>query len=713
MYPKKRRTTRLTLIAVLCAAFVAMGVMWLAGAGTALAEDPTPLSGSVKTASPEAVSPGSKVAYTVVLSNSSMISATGQVVVGDMLDPALSYVPSSARVYPDGIGASWLTNNPPYITFTVPSIAINSVVTLAFQVEVTTAAQMGDVISNTALIHFESSILERTALIEVAATPISKIMSPWNKQLITERGNFVVSGRTWTADQSPEFPNPPVIQQPIIYVPQTGGGYYFVQWSAVAGGLSYELQEAPDDTFSEITSYTLGSGVTNRLFTNQAPGQYFYRIQVLNSLGSSFWSDVASVVVPTSNLALEVDALMSPAAPVASYQPVVEVNIKQVGGLDNWLPATSVTLDGFGDWWNWTYTWPLPTENDGQQYVVQTRAKDLVGNYDPAMIDTVTVTVKNGLRFVYFPLIVRYYPPIPYAPTLNIASNDGKGNYSLSWVYGYSNFIPTSYHFQEATDAAFTNLTIDSTRTSPQTFTNQTPGTYYYRVQGVNSYGAGAWSNTQMISVVSQGFFDDFSNSNSGWRKKIDNNTLETAYEAGFYKMKILLDLNSANNKKMGIVNAPYNNTAQKYDVEVVHRFVRAGDQTLDPYGGKAGLIFGATSDFSTIFVFEWNFQGQCAIGKYTNVGIPYVSVADLRYWTRYKDWSACGTTLHVGFNGTPNHAKVEVNGNTARILMNGGEVMSITSADLSNNHNVGLITGSWDLTPVKSYFDNFRVTPK
>ena len=555
MNTKKRRKTRFALIAVLCAAFVAVGVLWLAGASTALAEDPTPLSGSVKTASPEAVSPGGKVAYTIVLSNSSMISATGQVVVGDMLDEALSYVPASARVYPDGIGASWLINNPPYVTFTVPSIAINSVVTLAFQVEVTTAAQMGDVISNTAMIHFDSSILERTALIKVAATPVSKIMSPWDKQFITDRGNFVVSGRAWTADQNPTFPGVPVIKS-AIYDPFSGGGANVVQWDAVPGVVnSYVLQESPDDTFTTVEEVEVGSAILSWPFTGNTPGTYYYRIKTTNDWGDSFWSDVASVIVPTGTLALNVEGLMSPTAPVFSYQPVVEVNIKEVGGLDNWQVVSSNSLVYPGDWWDWTYTWPLPTENDGQQYVIRTRAKDLVGNYDPAKMDTVTVTVKNGLRFVYFPLVMRYYPPIPYPPTLNIASNDGYGNYSLSWVYGYPDFTPTSYHFQEATDAAFTNLTIDGTRLSPQTFTDQAPGTYYYRVRGVNIYGPGAWSNTQMIVVASQGFFDDFSNSNTGWRKKIDNNTLETAYEAGFYKMKILLNLNSANNKKMGIID--------------------------------------------------------------------------------------------------------------------------------------------------------------
>ncbi|MDF1515339.1 MAG: hypothetical protein P1S60_16135, partial [Anaerolineae bacterium] len=548
-------------------------------------------------------------------------------------------------------------------------------------------------------------------VIDVAEVPESRFDIPWNNQYITDRGDFAVTGRAWTADQNPEFPNAPTLH-PINYIPQTGGGYYFVQWDAVTGALSYILQESADETFSTVDEFVLGSGTTSQLFTNQAPGTYYYRLKVLNALGTSFWSDVEWVTVPASNLALDIDQMVSPASASASYQPTVEVHIKKVGDPDNTWQAADVVLDTFGDWWNWTYNWTLPVETLAQQYVLQTRAKDLAGNYNPAMMDTVTVTVKNGLRFVYLPLVIRDVEDLhPYAPILNVDSDNGIGDYTLSWSYGYSFPTPTGYQFQEAKDSAFTNITIDGIRSSPQIFVDQLVGTYYYRVRGTNSYGPGPWSNTQMIVVEELGFYDDFSDPNSGWSRAVYDGVVDTNYENGSYRLKIMVDGSGANNYKIAIIPAPYVNTLSKYDIEVDHRFSKADDQgSYDPYGGKAGLIFGANADYSTIYVVEWNWhEGNCAVSKYWGTKTPYGDVR-LDKWDSLWGWGSC--PVDPGYDQT-SHIKVEVNGNAATIKVDGTTIYSFVRDELNGMRNVALMTGSWQWTPVESRFDNFRVTPR
>ncbi len=209
-----------------------------------------------------------------------------------------------------------------------------------------------------------------------------------------------------------------------------------------------------------------------------------------------------------------------------------------------------------------------------------------------------------------------------------MTSNDNRGNYTLSWVAGASRITaPTSYWIQEARDAAFTSLVTDQALpVSPTSyaFTNR-GGTLYYRVAGVNSYGRGEWSN---VVTVTSGYYEDFSNNTSGWPRTVyqwySRNAFDVAYENGSYRAKILLNKDGFLNRIMGSVASPWVNPYSAYDVEVSHRFVRAGDQVVDPTAGKGGLIFGANADFTTIFVVEWNFEGSCSVNKYLAVALRF-----------------------------------------------------------------------------------------
>jgi len=724
---------------------ILMGMVWLAGVPQSVrAQETLLLNTSYKDATPRKVGAGGTVAYSIILNNDTPTTTTG-IEVNDPLAPELSYVSFSARVIPEGAGVGLPSGSG--VQFTVNPIAPGGTVTLSFQATVTTTMLPGDVITNTATITEGGIAFTRFVTVTVEDYPSAQIFEPWNNQLITTRGEFSIKGRTWTGDD-PGFPEPPVLN-----AISNGGGlndWYTVSWDAVPGAIAYILQESTDPYFSQIREeYTVTGGETSQYIDEQPRGRtYYYRAKTRTTVYESRWSAVQSVTVNSTGLlftplsAVRVVPSVAPLAAVAV--PEVEVNIKKVGEVqpDNWQPATTITPDPVGDWWNWTYTWDLPVEDDAQ-YDIQVRAKGVGGGFDPEKIDAVTVTIRNGTRFVYLPLVMRRYPPIPYAPTLNVDSNDGYGTYQLSWVYTPATdpYKPTSYTFQEATNANFTNPTINETRTSPQAFTNKPVGTYYYRVRGHNAYGAGPWSNVRAIEVSSRGFYDNFSNPGSGWPRQVysidGRGVLDANYETSnnnpYYRMKILLNPLGLNNKRMGILPAPYTHHDRSYNVQVTHRFVKAVDEGgYAPANGKAGLIFygtrtsGGTGYFETFYAVEWNFEGRCAISGYTNYTSdfghhPYVPAAFLPRGTNdrfvYRNWGGWNDPpcpgLQAGYDKDA-RVRVEVRNDRFHVFLNDQYIGSYTFfGDLPGSPHVGLITGSWDITPIQSRFSSFSVVDK
>ena len=309
---------------------------------------------------------------------------------------------------------------------------------------------------------------------------------------------------------------------------------------------------------------------------------------------------------------------------------------------------------------------------------------------------------------------------LPGTPVLNAIDNpDNSPSYTVSWSAGRD---AESYVLQQATSDSFDDGTVkySGSATSYQA-SGDSSGTYYYRVKSVHGTMSSAWSNV-VSTQVQAGFYDDFSGSGSGWpqttyRRGIDpdGDVMTVGYVNGTYRMKILLDTVGLNNKRMGVVKSPFVNTYNNYDIEVNHYFDQATDQTVDPTWGKGGLIFGANANYSTIYMVEWHFplggaQAQCAVYKYTNVVLP-TSIVWLAGGEPLREWSSCDG-LKGGYD-QDNKIRVEVRGNKASVFINSVRLGGFTDSGLASNHRVGLMTGSWDRTPVESRFDNFRVTPK
>jgi hypothetical protein len=594
--------------------------------------------------------------------------------------------------------------------------AVLAVVALAVVIWLATPGQTtlaGDPLSNSSIEARAPAVVHSS---DTVTYPMAQIWSPSRDAIITQKGTLTISGYAWEDGAVPPF----IVDDPVLSVQRASERSYYVAWTEVVSADNYILHEAQSPDFGVYSSTVVPASTLNKLFDKgtDEDGTYYYRVQASYfGLGPSRWSNVESVVIPWS-LASGNASTSAPSSALAPNDTLtVEVRIDS----EPWQLVSATPTDWGG--WQWSYLWsPLPEEAD-TQHVIQARATDVTGTV--SLVDSITVTLDNKTYLVYFPFLFRRWPPVPYAPTLNAIDNaDKDDNYTVSWSYdaGSPPIPADSFTLQEATDANFTSPTnYPNTTGTSIAISDKSPGTYYYRVRGNNSYGFGEWSNV-VSTQVAGGFFDDFSSTSSGWAQGTynrgtspDGPAMKVEYVDGTYRMKILLDTVGLNNKRMGVISSPYVNTYSDYDVEVDHYFARASDQLVEPTWGKSGLIFGANSTFSTIYVIEWHFPSgsdpaQCAVYKYNQVTYP-ISIVWLAGGVPMWGWAPC-TGLKRGYNET-NHIRVEVRGTRATIYINSSKLGTFTDSGIGSNHRVGLMVGSWERTPVEARFDNFRVTRK
>ena len=739
---------RLAVVAVLMLAALLMGWVWVMSVpGSARAQDArseqaiamleyvrpsatlTPSLTAEKQASSNVIYDDGTIDFQIVLNNNTD-SAIRDVIVRDVLDPRLEVLSASL---PDWAGTVMTATDS--VTYTVWNVPPTGVI-LDLRAGVRPSSfVLGKDITNVATISDGVNPLFSTNVVTLTMAerqaPSVQIDAPWPNQVIKQE-MFTIRGRAWVGEQP--FPAAPELMP--ISNSEGEHDWYRVRWNTVPRADAYILQESTDPGFAQFESYTVFSPTVQKEIVDQPRGMtYYYRVKVVDvDLYESRWSNVEEVTVNASALSYEPlgTARSNTSQMVATESPpTVQVRFQQVVDDDQMIPPSptswyTATVTPENDWWQWTYEWDVPEGH--AQYTIEVRAIDKRGHHDPLNNEIITVTVQTeyhpGVYYVYLPIIARRYPPVPFAPTLSLDSNDGHGNYTLSWSYDHAgdNYPPTSYRFQEATDAGFTNVLIDETRTSPQSFASKAVGTYYYRVRGRNAHGEGGWSNVIEVNVAPRGYFDDFSNPNSGWPRGLvmrgehpgvpDGPLFDRNYDSGTYRVKIMLDTLGFNNRRFGIVQTdhyPAHAFGNHYVVAVDHYFAVASDQgDVEPTSGKAGLIFGASSGYNTLYILEWNFEGQCSVVRYDNATHP-VTTIDLGNYTYARNWTEC--PAKGGYNNTQRF-RVVVRNNTAHVYIDNAHIGTYDMAGLNQHGKVGLLTGSWDRTPVESRFDNFRYAP-
>jgi hypothetical protein len=321
---------------------------------------------------------------------------------------------------------------------------------------------------------------------------------------------------------------------------------------------------------------------------------------------------------------------------------------------------------------------------------------------------------------MYLPLVVRYWPPVPYTPILDAIDNPDEGfnDYVVSWSYDYTGISATSYTLQEATNADFTgavtNYSIPHTGIeNSRQFVDQPDGTYYYRVRGHNGYGPGPWSNVESVTIFTV-YYDNFDNPDSGWpyqHGKMEDGDGDTAhwytrYNSGDYQI-LIGDVDGkgpADWFKQPDALAPYSPPGDKYCVETNVRFEEGH------YWANMGLVFGASADNRTLYALCLGRDSdQSQLGWFMvrkdDYTVPVEGCA--------KPDASIGGTDRTGTSREGwNRLQVSVDGDTFKVYIGGHYKGQYSMGGLHNMTRVGVIGGTCEIPPIDIRFQYFRVLP-
>ena len=358
--------------------------------------------------------------------------------------------------------------------------------------------------------------------------------------------------------------------------------------------------------------------------------------------------------------------------------------------------------------------------------------------------DTVELVIA-GTSYVYLPLVTRYWPPIPYAPSISVNTPDLGGNYTVSWTYSDhpTQTVPTSYELQESSSANFitsTSYTLSGS-TYAHSFADKPNGLYYYRVRGINAYGIGSWSQT-VTALVSRVFYDGFSNPDSGWHTGEDEryNFWDPAHPGwetvsyidildDHYRFYIPLTRHAGGDVDTWwvwpAVSAPLPDVMQpipeNYCIEARARFVsHTGSGII--WWAHWGIVFAANDSFRNLHTFQINDNRNRAVVQYPYYEYPGNN--NIRYRTldpgdqtnlelRLVDWENDGYQFYnIASNPAYNTIKVVVHDGRVDCYVNGVWMIRYDFGSGLTHDKIGLIAGNWEVTPQELLIDYFRYDP-
>ncbi|MBN1318918.1 MAG: DUF11 domain-containing protein [Anaerolineales bacterium] len=281
---------------------------------------------------------------------------------------------------------------------------------------------------------------------------------------------------------------------------------------------------------------------------------------------------------------------------------------------------------------------------------------------------------------VYLPLILKNYPPIT---TLNPIPAPESHTYTVTWA-AVSQPV-TGYVLQESTSKTFTSVSNEWETTETEQVIHKTimQGRYYYRVRADNDglWGQGQWSNTRWF------YFDDFTNSTSGWIED-DNNKRLYEYLNGEYRLLA---------KKVGELNSTIHpgDGYQNYHVEADVRWVSGTT------GGWYGLIFGVNSSYDQYYAIAIIVDTQefVLMRRKTDGFFAYLTETPYNYSTAIKTGQQT------------NHLAVTRNGDKITLNINGVNQGTYNDNKIMGTTWSGIMAGSVESSSVDARFDNFYLS--
>jgi len=510
--------------------------------------------------------PGDVLTYTITIRNSN--PPAGTVWLTDTLPAELVCITDSLTS--DVWEGSWGVENN-VITWTGKMYGNNSTVVITFSARISTSLPYTE-IKNTAQVAGSGELIEVSSEKTIVVAEMGNLDNESTRKTVTPPGQAKTNDvLTYTITLGNDEGDPVPRVQVVDRLPS---GLNLIAGSIIHTRGSYVVQ-------SDILTWTLdmesGPGTTETLSFNVIISPdlpyagWITNTALINIPGSSFTRTVGTYVQlrhPQLEAVKSVSARWARPGGYLTYT----VRIHNIGdgeaetvwmtdtlpqGVDYVPGSLTATRGSFGEanrviTWNVTL-WPagtllLPEEEVTITYTVQIPS-NLTENV--RLVNTAEITGAGTLiqapasawamyRFyLYLPMVLRRWPPIPYAPVLYDIDNPDEGStYTVRWSHEHAGIPVISYTLQEATNASFTsglvNYFIDHTGTPMEkAFEKEINGTYYYRVRAHNQYGHGEWSNVESVTVYVV-YFDDFSNPGSGWPRR---DTLIPPYTDTYYRL--------------------------------------------------------------------------------------------------------------------------------------------------------------------------------
>lgn len=276
----------------------------------------------------------------------------------------------------------------------------------------------------------------------------------------------------WTRSGTLVVTKPPT-DAPTLSVPgSSGNGSYTVNWSGVAGQVSYILQEQVNGGgWTTVQS----NGTSSWSASGRGNGTYGYHVQACNAGGCGPWSTVASITV-----------LLPPAAPASISAPAtsngpVTVTWAASSTASSYSVFQSFNGGGWSSVYNGAATSTSINEGATGSYAFEVQACNSGGCSAFVISSAVAVTI-----------------PPSGTPSLSLPATSKNGSYSVSWT---AVGAATSYTLQERLNGGgWTN--IQANGSTSWVASNKADGTYGYQVQACNAGGCGPWSAVGSVAVT-------------------------------------------------------------------------------------------------------------------------------------------------------------------------------------------------------------------
>jgi uncharacterized repeat protein (TIGR01451 family) len=652
-----------------------------------------------KSVSSNEAEPGDVLTYTIQVFNSSYTATVNGAWLTDTLHPALTFLPGSLSA---GLGDAGFANG--VITWT-HDVGIRQFVELRFSAQISPDLPYNGWITNT---------------VEIVA-PLQSFTRSVGTNVHRGYPHLEASKSVY-----PDWVHPGERLTYTVHIVNTGNGSVETAW--MTDVLPSEVNYVPGSLDATTGDFGEAGDVitwTGSLVPSEE-ATIVFAVETLPDLeNNTRFINTAEITGAGSLVQAPVEA-----AAITTFEmifPIIFYNYPPIPKLDP-IPTPvdhSYTVSWYG------------VETDVDHYVLQ-QARDS-GFSSPEQVWTTTLT-SQVVEDVY---CAHYYrvradkasdwgqgqwssvksgiSSAPDAPVLNDIPDPGDDNsYTVSWSFTPIDGAVT-YVLQESTDAGFSSITGEWQTTATSKFIQKgsTSGTFYYRVRADDNdcWGQGPWSETKSVEAKYV-YFDDFSNSGSGWpivAKEVIPET-DTYYRLRYHsgQYRIMIDPGGPPiwfHQPDAL--APYKPPSDKYCVEVKVRFVKGQSPYQDwnwyPYWGNGGLAFGVNAANTNLYAVCLSVGGGDSMGWFVvnNPGYEYPYKG-----CNYIDGVVGGEPAGA-LDITQWHLfQVSVNGDWVTVYIDGVRKGKWKMDGLSATTRVGVVGGDYEITPVDLRFDNFKVIP-